>query len=72
VATVDRPFYRRGLTGDGDLLEWITVILLVPAVVFGAKCWFGRRELGRPWIARWWLMLTLSCIYFGGEDINWG
>jgi len=69
---LNRPLHNRLFSSEEGLLEWGTVILLVPAIVFGVLAWIRRRDLGRPWVARWWLVLTLVCVYFGGEEISWG
>jgi hypothetical protein len=72
AAIVDPVFHRRWFSSEEGFLEWVTVILLVPAIGYGACCWRSRGRLRLPWVARWWLALTLVCIYFAGEEISWG
>jgi len=54
-----------------DLLEVLTVVVLLPAVVLGAMIFLRRRELPR---GVGWLMLLagLAALYFAGEEASWG
>jgi hypothetical protein len=72
ASAVDPVFHQRWFSSEEGFLEWVTVILLVPAAWYGARSALrGRREAG-PWVVRWWVILTLVCVYFAGEEVSWG
>ena len=63
---------RRDREGGG-VLEWGTVLILVPATVAGAASiprlrGMARARLLRVWVALW----ALACLYFAGEEMSWG
>ena len=60
--------FERWLMGERGVIELATVLLLVPAMALGAFAVYRSRGLERAWL----LALTLTCLYFGGEEISWG
>ncbi len=63
----------------GGLVEHLTVLILVPGIIAGLLAvFFWSRRLppccrrGRLMLAGWFLVWSLACIYFAGEEASWG
>lgn len=62
---------RRDEAGFG-VVENLTVLVLLPAIVAGFMT-FRDRRLFPDWRLGWTtLSCTLACIYFAGEELSWG
>lgn len=69
---IDRPFYNRWIDGELGLIEMGTVAVVLPGVVAGILIWRARRLLPTAWLSYWYLLVTLGCVYFAGEELSWG
>ena len=57
----------------GGLIENLTVLVLIPGIIFGLLFFIRNRSQMQPsWTAYWLLAWILSCVYFAGEEISWG
>jgi hypothetical protein len=72
ASAVDPAFHQRWFSSEEGFLEWVTVILLVPAAWYGARCARFDPGLVGTRVRRWWWALTFVCVYFAGEEISWG
>ena len=63
--------WLRLMTEETGVVEVITVLVLLPAVVTGVLIFDRRRELPR---GLGWLMLAggLAALFFAGEEASWG
>ena len=57
---------------ENGVIELSTVLVLIPGVIFGLFCIKQYKRLPNPFIVSWFLVVTLACIYFAGEEISWG
>ena len=60
------------LNHENGIIELGTVLILLPAVIFGFLIISLRDFFYSKIIIIWFLSLTLACIYFAGEEISWG
>lgn len=72
ASAIDPAFHQRWFSSEEGFLEWVTVILLVPAAWYGARSAIRGRNGVAPRVVRWWVILTLVCVYFAGEEVSWG
>lgn len=71
LADADGRWYPRFVEGENGLVETATVLVLLPAVVFGlraARHWWPRR----PPLAGWFCGVTAVAFAFAGEEASWG
>lgn len=63
--------WHRLIKSEYGVLQNLTVLFLLPAVVIGVMIFFRRRELPR---GVGWVMLlgALAALYFAGEEVSWG
>jgi hypothetical protein len=47
-------------------------LILIPAIVCGVKIFRNRHTLPNKLLTIWFVMVTLGCVYFAGEDLSWG
>ncbi len=59
------------MTEEFGLVQNLTVIFLLPAIVAGVLIFLRRRELPRGvgWVM---LLVALGALYFAGEEASWG
>lgn len=72
TAFYDRRLSQRWFASEEGFLEWLTVLLLFPAIWFGIRAWQSRRLIPGVWAARWALCMMLTAVYFAGEELSWG
>jgi len=77
VGFVVLPGPTRGLlAGDGrngSVIETLTILVLIPAILVGAWSLFTRPGRTATRAVRIWLALwTLAAFYFAGEEASWG
>jgi hypothetical protein len=60
------------LNNENGLVEQGTVIILVFGIFFGLKILKPASIVPSIFIKSWFCLLTLSCLYFAGEEISWG
>lgn len=54
-------------------IEHLTVVVLVPGILFGLYAFWGSRDrLPFPILRYWVLAWSIACIYFAGEEVSWG
>lgn len=64
-----REYVRKHEAGFQDFM---TPILLVPAIVFGVMALSRRKALPAKWLTAWVGLVTLGALFFGGEECSWG
>ncbi len=69
---ISPPAFHRWLDGELGLVELLTPVLLVVAIVAGIAAWRHRHRAADPRLGVWLLCLIAGCIYFAGEEISWG
>ena len=64
--------YRFWIESESGFIEIATPLILIPAVVCGVKIFRNRHTLPNKLLTIWFVMVTLGCVYFAGEDLSWG
>jgi len=57
---------------ENNLVELGTVVVLIPGIVVGIKCFLIRNLILNRSLMAWIMLMTAACIYFGGEELSWG
>ena len=70
VEANDRDTYYRLVQEDG-VLEWATVVLMLPAVWLCGQAIKRTRAAGGP-LPWFFAGLLAFCVFFAGEEISWG
>jgi len=60
------------LYGEAGAIEWLTVVFLLAAIVYGARVLRLAAGRGPRWLVVWALLLLLGAVYFAGEELSWG
>lgn len=70
-AVLDAEGWKQQMTEEWGIVQNLTVLFLLPAVVMGVLIFLRRRELPRGvgWIM---LLVALAAFYFAGEEASWG
>lgn len=71
-AWLDPAGFARQSEGEGGLFENLTVIVLIPGILFGLYAFYRYRNQLHPIQAYWVLAWSLACVYFAGEEASWG
>ncbi len=72
VALYDFELARDMVARENNLVELGTVIILIPGIILGFRCfWLRHLVLNRRLIV-WIMLVTAACVYFGGEELSWG
>ncbi|MGR8941593.1 MAG: hypothetical protein ACU83P_08390, partial [Gammaproteobacteria bacterium] len=58
--------------GESGLFEHLTVVSLLPGILFGLHTFRRDRDKVHPLAAYWVLVWSLALIYFAGEEASWG
>jgi hypothetical protein len=66
-----RDVYMRVVFSEWGVVENLTVVFLVVAVIVGVRLVVARQFPDR-WLGLWVALLTLGCFYFAGEEASWG
>ena len=53
-------------------IEIATPALLIVAIIYGVRMLQLFQYLPTAWLKMWMLLVTLSCVYFAGEELSWG
>jgi len=69
---LDTVTFNRWFLGELAIIEVLTPLLLLPAIVCGIRAWSLRAWLPQRWLSWWILLVILGCIYFAGEEVSWG
>ena len=54
---------------EHGIIENGTFVILLIGIYFGCKC---VRRAKSSSLSKWFLLITLICFYFAGEEISWG
>lgn len=65
-------FHRAVMRSEFGLVENLTFVFLLVAVLFGLLNFSRRKQVGNPWFSSLILLLTAGCCYFAGEEVSWG
>ena len=57
---------------EGGLVELLTPLLCVPAVIAGLFCIRHLQKLPAKWLMVWLMLVAAASFYLGGEEISWG
>lgn len=60
------------LYGEAGAIEWLTVVFLLAAIVYGVRVLRLAAARGPRWLVVWALLLLLGAVYFAGEELSWG
>ena len=60
------------LYGEAGAIEWLTVVFLLAAIVYGVRVLRLAAGRGPRWLVVWALLLLLGAVYFAGEELSWG
>lgn len=69
---ISPEFTRQYIDGELGVIENLTVITLVPAIILALYLVSQSRKLPSVWLSVWFGMLGLACFYFAGEEASWG
>ena len=65
-------FYHRHMYGEFGIIENLTVLLLIAAIVYAIKAYRRSGAFPRAWFRFWVLLIGLGSFYYAGEEISWG
>lgn len=72
VARIINPATDAFIFGELGVIENITVIVLLFALVVAIKSYAYLRTFEFPIFKIWITLLTLGCFYYAGEELSWG
>jgi len=72
LSAMGRGYYDMVVAKEQGMAEQATVIALIPGIGAGILILFNARRLPARWLAGWFLIVTLACVYFAGEECSWG
>jgi hypothetical protein len=61
-----------GLLKENGPYEYLQVVIIAAAFVFGLLTLKNVRSLKPRWLLAWTALATLGCLYITGEEISWG
>ena len=53
-------------------IEYLTVLVMVPAVIAALYCVRHFRRFPAAWLGVWMGICALGLVYYGGEELSWG
>lgn len=69
---IDRDFYRTWLHGEKGIVENLTVLFLVVAIVTAVAAFRLRGRVASRWFGPLMLATAAGCFFFAGEELSWG
>ncbi len=72
VRGISLPVYESFIESELGILETITVLALIPAVVIGFRLFFRYGHVLSLKLRIWMLVIALGAAYFAGEEASWG
>ncbi len=69
---ISEDFYARWLRGEKGLVEVLTVLFLVAAVLQAAQLFRLRERVAWPHFGKFAALMAAGCIFFAGEEASWG
>ena len=58
--------------GELGIIENVTVIFLVIAIVLAIKSFKLMHDFSFPFFRFWMVLLAVGCFYYAGEELSWG
>lgn len=68
----DPAFYDRYIEGEHALVELATPVVALCGFVVGLTMLGMLREIPSRAMRAWVVLITLACLYLGGEELSWG
>ena len=65
-------FYDRFIEGEHALVELATPVVALCGFVVGLTMLRSLHEIPSRAMRLWVVLITLSCLYLGGEELSWG
>jgi len=72
IRAVSPEFATEHLSGELGVIENLTVVILIPAILVVGYLLTMRAYFPNPWLTAWFAGLGLACVYFAGEEASWG
>lgn len=72
VRWISPEFASAQFSGEGGIIENVTVVVLIPAILIAVYIVSQRRYLPAGWMFVWYALIGLACFYFAGEEASWG
>ena len=69
---VDDAIYQRWFPREDGIVEIGTLVVLLPAIVIGARLLLRRRQLPFKLLVPWVALVALGAFFFLGEEASWG
>lgn len=69
---VGEDFYRRTMRGETGLVENLTVLALIVAIVTALRLWTRRGLVASRAFGPFCLVMAAGCFFFAGEEASWG
>ncbi len=69
---IGEDVYRRWMRGELGLVENLTVLFLVGALVSAVLCYRRRARVPSPLFGPFALVMVLGLFFFAGEEASWG
>ncbi len=69
---VDEDFYRDWFRSETGLVENLTVLFLVLAIITALRLFTKRQQVCSRLFGPFVLIMALGCLYFAGEEASWG
>ena len=69
---LDPKAYQFWIESEFGFIEIATPLILIPAIISGISIFRRRSKLPHKPLVIWFVMVTLGCVYFAGEDLSWG
>ena len=64
--------YDHWFPSETGFTENVTVVFAAVGMVFGVLIIRRALQAGQRWLALWFGLFVLGCLYFGGEEASWG
>ncbi len=72
IRWISPEFASERFSGESGIVENLTVIVAIPAVLLVVYILMNRQYLPARWMQVWYGFLGLACLYFAGEEASWG
>jgi hypothetical protein len=69
---IGEDFYRALMRGERGLIENLTVLALVVAIVLALTLFARRRSVASRLFGPFCLVMAAGCFFFAGEEASWG
>ncbi len=72
VRSISLPVYETVIESEHGILETVTVMALIPAVLVGFKLFLRCSNVLSLKLRIWMLLIALGAAFFAGEEASWG